>query len=161
MFRESVEKKIEDPMVRLTRMIKCTPGKAQELVKHFISDKPEQCYRNAMKLLRRQYGNPHRHLAVYRREIKHMSPIKPGDISAFRKLFNLLIKCQSLSRSSQNNPLDAPEIISMILFKLPVHLLDRWNRNTLKIKRMHFREPQLFDLASFVEDETTLPSYPP
>ena len=93
-------------------------------------------------------------------EIKHMSPIKPGDISAFRKLFNFLIKYQSLSRSSQNNPLDTPEIICMILPKLPVHLQDRWKRNTLKMRRMHSREPQLFDLANFVEDEMTLVSDP-
>ena len=100
MFTESVEKKREDPMGRLTRLIKCTTGEAQELVKHFINDKPEQGYRNAMELLKRQYGNPHRLLAAYRMEIKHMSPIKPGDILAFRKLFNFLIKCQPLSRSS-------------------------------------------------------------
>ena len=98
MFTESVEKKIEDPMGRLTRVIKCTTGVAQELVKHFIKCKPEQGYRNAMELLRRQYGNPHRLLAAYRMEIKHMSPIKPGDISAFRKLFSFLIKCQSLEQ---------------------------------------------------------------
>ena len=160
MFTESMEKKIEDPMGRLTRLIKCTTGEAQELVKYFINYKPEQGYRNVMELLRRQYGNPQRLLATYRMEIKHMSPIKPGDISAFRKLFNFLIKCQSLSRPSQNNRLDAPEIICMILSKLPFHLQDRWNRNTLKMRRMRSREPPLFDLANFVEDEMTLVSDP-
>ena len=65
MFTESVEKKREDPMGRLT---KCTTGEAQELVKHFINDKPEQGYRNAMGLLTRQYGNPQRLLAAYRME---------------------------------------------------------------------------------------------
>ena len=78
-----------------------------------------------------------------------MSPIKPGYISAFRKLFNFLIKCQPLSRSSWNNPLDPPEIICMILSKLSVHLQDRWNRNTLKMRSMDSRERQLFDLANF------------
>ena len=124
MFTESVEKKIEDLLGRLIRLIKCTTGEAQELVKHFINDKPEQCYRNAMELLRRQYGNPLRLLDAYRMEIKHMSPTKPGNISAFRKLFNFLIMCQFLSSSSQNNPLDTPEIICMILSKLPVHPQD-------------------------------------
>ena len=76
MFTESVEKKIEDPMGRLTRLIKCTTGEAQKLVKHFINNKPEQGYRNATELLRKQYGNPHMLLAAYRMEIKHMSPIK-------------------------------------------------------------------------------------
>ena len=97
MFTESVENKIENPMGRLTRLIKCTTGEAQELLKHFINDKPEQGCRNAMQLLRRQYGNPHRLLAAHRMEIKHMSPIKLGDISAFRKLFNFLIRCQSVN----------------------------------------------------------------
>ena len=89
-----------------------------------------------------------------------MSPIEPRGISAFRKLFNFLIKCQSLSRSSQNNPLDTPDIICMILSKLPVHLQDRWNRNTLKMRRMHSMEPQLFDLANYIEDKMTLVSDP-
>ena len=48
----------------------------------------------------------------------------------------------------------------MILSKLPVHLHDRWNRNTLKMRRMHSREPQLFDLTNFVEDKITLASDP-
>ena len=54
----------------------------------------------------------------------NMSPTKGGNISAFRKLFNFLIMCQFLSSSSQNNPLDTPEIICMILSKLPVHPQD-------------------------------------
>ena len=147
-------------MGRLTRLVKCTTGEAQELVKHFINDKLEQGYGNAMELLRRQFGNPHMLLAAYRMKIKHMSPIKPGDISAFRKLFNFLMKCQSFSRSSQNSPLDTPEIICMILSKLQVHLQDKWNRNTLKMKRMHSREHQLFDLENILEDEMTLASDP-
>ena len=80
-----------------------------------------------------------------------MSPINTGDISAFRKLFNFLIKCQYLSRSSQKNLLDTLEIIFMVLSKLPVHIQDRWSRNTLKMRRMHSGEPQLFDLANFVD----------
>ena len=43
--------------------------------------------------------NPHRLLATYRMEIKHMSPIKPGDISAFKKLFNFLTDCQFISKT--------------------------------------------------------------
>ena len=82
MFVESVEKKIEGPMGRLTRLIKYTTGEAQELVKHFINEKTEQGYINAMELLRRQYEIPHRLLASCRMEIKHMSQIKPEDISA-------------------------------------------------------------------------------
>ena len=56
MFTKSVEEKIENPMGRLSILIKCTTGETQELVKRFINNKPEQGYRNAMELLRRQYA---------------------------------------------------------------------------------------------------------
>ena len=59
MFRESVEKKIEDPKGRLTRLIQYTRGEAKDLIKNFINDRPEYGYNNAMELLQRQYGNPH------------------------------------------------------------------------------------------------------
>ena len=85
MFRETVEKKIDDPQGRLPRLIKYTCGEARELVKNFIHDRPDVGYTNAMNLLEKQYGDPHRLLASYRREIRQMSRVKPGDSLAFRK----------------------------------------------------------------------------
>ena len=43
--------------------------------------------------------------------------IKPGDAAAFKRLFNFLIKCQSLQYSQNYNqkPLDTPDVIYMIL----------------------------------------------
>ena len=35
-FKEVVEKRIEDPRGRLTRLIKCTSGEAKDLIKHCI-----------------------------------------------------------------------------------------------------------------------------
>ena len=46
------------------------------------------------------------------------------------------------------------------LGKLPLHLQDRWNRNTLLLRRMDSREPTPIDLANFVEDEMTLVNDP-
>ena len=78
--------------LRLTRLTKYTCGEARELVIDFLHDRPDVGYTNAMNLLEKQYGNPHRLLAY--REIKQMSKIKPGDALAFRRLFNFLIKCK-------------------------------------------------------------------
>ena len=44
----------------------------------------------------RSNDNPHKLLASYRKEIKQMTNIKSGDAAAHRRLFNFLIKCQSL-----------------------------------------------------------------
>ena len=83
-FAESVEKKIEDPQGKLLRLIRCTTGEAQELVKHFINDKLAHGYRNTIELLKRQYGNPHRLLAAYRMEIKYVTNQTWGCISIWK-----------------------------------------------------------------------------
>ena len=159
MFREAVEKKIKDPQGKLTRLINLTSGEAKELVKPFIHDRPECGFANAMGLLEKQYGNPHKLLASYRKEIKQMTKIKPGNEAAYRRLFNFLIKCQSLEYGSQN-PLDTPDVICMILAKIPGYLQDRWNRNVQKIRKVQMREPGLIDLTNFIEDEMVLVNDP-
>ena len=160
MFRETVEKKIDDPQGRLTRLIKYTSGEAQEMVKHFIHDRPDRGYQNAITLLEKNYGNPYKLLASYRNEIKRMPKIRTGDASAYRKMFNFLIKCKSLSYDEGYNPLDTPDVICMVLAKLPIYLQDRWNRDAMKIRRIRCREPGLTELLNFIEEEMMLVSDP-
>ena len=81
----------------------------------------------------RECGNPHTLQSSNRREVRQMAPLKAGDATAFRKLFNLLIKCQTIDVDGHYNPLDSPEIFCTVLSKLPLHLQDRWNCNTLKL----------------------------
>ena len=82
--------------------------------------------------------------------------LKAGDGTAFRKLFNFLSKCQTIEADGHYNLLDTPEIICTVLSKLPLHLQDRWNRNTLQLRRKFSKETHLIDLTNFVEDEMTL-----
>ena len=43
-----------------------------------------------------------------------MSKIKPGDTIAFRRLFNFLIKCQTMDYGTSKNSLDSPDVVCMI-----------------------------------------------
>ena len=52
MFREAVEKRINDPQGKLTRLINLTSGEAKELVKPFIHDRPECDFAKARDLWR-------------------------------------------------------------------------------------------------------------
>ena len=131
-----------------------------ELVKPFIHDNPKYGYENAMKLLERQYGYPCKLLACYKNEIKRMTKIKPGDATVFRRLFNFLIKCQSLQYSNNQNLLDTSGMICIIASKVPVFLQDRWNRHVQKIRKNQTREPGLLHLTNFIEDKMTLVNDP-
>ena len=104
-FTESVKKKIEEPKGRLAQLIQYTTGEAKDLIKNFINGTPEYGYNSAMKVVRKQYGNPHILLSSYRKEVRQLVPLKVGDATALRKLINLSFKCQTNEADSHYNPL--------------------------------------------------------
>ena len=53
MFQESIEKNIDDARGRLTRLNKYTRGEPRELVKHFINDRADCGYKNAVAFLQK------------------------------------------------------------------------------------------------------------
>ena len=160
LFCEVVETKIEDPRGRLTRLLKYTVGEAKELIKHCIQLPHDKGYKYAKSLLEKTYGNPHKILSSYRKEVKDWPQVKFGDAKAFRKFFNFLLKCESVSDNQHWNALDTPEILCMLISKLPGVLMDRWNRKVQNIRRRESREPDLIDFVRFVEEETLLMNDP-
>ena len=73
-----------------------------EIVKRFILDTLELCFKNALKPLEKQYCNPHRLL---------INKIRDVDVLAYGRLFNFQVKCQSLNHfPSSAYPLDSPDM---------------------------------------------------
>ena len=87
---------IRDSNGRFVQILKYTEGEARETIKHCIQQAVDIGYDRTKLLLEQQYGNPHRILAAYRKEIKGWSSLKPGDSSAYLKFYNFLIKCESI-----------------------------------------------------------------
>ena len=94
-FDEVVEKKIDDPRGRLTRLTKYTDGQPKEMIKHCIQQPAAVGYKNARSLLEEKYGNPHQILAAYHKEIKSWPQIKPANGIAYIKFYIFLLKCGS------------------------------------------------------------------
>ena len=67
LFEEAVERKIDDPKGRLTRLIKFTRGEAKELSQHSIQLPDLVSYKQTISLMERRHGNPHAIVAAYRR----------------------------------------------------------------------------------------------
>ena len=70
-FRESVKQKIEDPHGRLTRLIKYTTVEVTDLIKNYIQLSAKDDHEAAKDQLYQLYGDPHRVIAAYRKEMKH------------------------------------------------------------------------------------------
>ena len=130
------------------------------MIKHCIHLPRETGYETAIRLLNNRYGNPHYLLASYRKEIKTLSSVKPGDTSGFTKLHSFVLKCETFSKCTAWNALETPETLCILVSKLPRSLRDRWNRKVQVVRRSFGREPCLSDFASFVHEETTLVNDP-
>ena len=106
-FDEAVEKKIEDPCGKLTRLIKYTIGEVKEMLKNCIQLPPKEGYETAKQMMHKLHGDPHRVIPAYHKEIKQWPQIKSG-VSTGDAITQLQIW----------NVLDTPEIMCMVLSKI-------------------------------------------
>ena len=109
-FKEVVENRIDDPRGRLIRLIKYTKGEAKELVMNCIHQPPREGYQIVKMLLEKRYGDPHRLLGSYRKEIKEWQQLKLGDAESFRKFSNFLVQYQNVTGRDNWNFLENPDI---------------------------------------------------
>ena len=58
-FKAMVERKVKEPVGRLTRLIKSTDGEGKDLIKHCMHLTPDIGYDKAIALLKDRYGNSH------------------------------------------------------------------------------------------------------
>ena len=65
-------------------------------------------------------------MSMYRREIKAWPQLKNGDGGSIQKFYRLLVKYESITKSREWNPLDTPDVICMLLSKLPWKIRDKW-----------------------------------
>ena len=83
-----------------------------------------------------------------------------GDAVAYEKLQNFLIKCENVGHLQIWNVFNTPDIICMLLSKLPGSARDKWSRKALTIRQYQRREPELSDFIKFVDNETLIVSDP-
>ena len=140
--------KLQDMMCNL---LKCQSAPD---IKHCIQHPPKLEYQNALTLLEKQYGDPFIIMSSYRKEIKLWPEIRAGDASGYRNYYNFLLKCHSICSTCKESTLDFLEVLCVLISKLPGYVRERWNRKVLSIRRTHERDPKLFDLPIFVEEES-------
>ena len=116
-------------------------------------------YSHAQQLLRKRYEDPYTIFLTYRKEARNCPKLKFGDAKGFRKFYNFLVKCEGEAKEQLWNAINTPDILCMLVSKLPNGLIDRSNRTAYNIRRQEC-EPSLSDLMKFVDQETTLVNDP-
>ena len=81
-------------------------------------------YQNAKRILEEKYGNSYHVMVEYRKEIKAWLIIKSGDAEGYQRFYHLR-KCESKTQSAQCNQLNTPDVICVLLAKLPGQTRDK------------------------------------
>ena len=92
--------------------------------------------------------------------MKQWPQIKAGDAGAYRRFQNFLVKCENIDHLQSWNLLNTPDIIYMLLSKLPGSVRDKWSRKVLTIQRRGNRVPEMADFIQFVNNETLIGTDP-
>ena len=78
MFKEVVEKMVDDQKRRLTRLIQYTSGEPKNLINHLIHI-PEDGYDRALKILDTEYGDVHTVTNSYLKELRLWPAVRFND----------------------------------------------------------------------------------
>ena len=97
---------------------------------------------------------------MYRKKIKAWPQVKNDDVDSFQKYCDFLVNCESITQSSQWNPLDTPGVICMLLVQLPGNLRGKWVRLVMNVRRKKQRESTLYDFIDLISEETMLVNDP-
>ena len=108
----------------------------------------------------KRYGDPHKNRLAYRLEIKKWLQVRQGDAAAYRKFYNFLLKCQSLTDDRNWNLFNSLDMLCTLISKLPMSVGDRWNKRVQFTRKNQLRELDLADFIKSVEEETELVNDP-
>ena len=117
-------------------------------------------FQTAKHLLNERYGDPHRIIAAYCREIKQWRQIKSGEAAAYQKLQNLLVTYENVGHLQSWNVFDTPSIMFLLFSNLPGSARDKWSRKVLTIIQDQRRKPELSNFTKFVDNESLIVSNP-
>ena len=150
-----------DDKERLYFLNKYTTGKANDVIKGFVTQSSEDGYKRAKKLLCQRFGDPHRVSEAYKSRLRNWTQIPEGDSSGLQLFSDFLCQCEEAMKSIQYmNDLDSTEVLKQVSSKLPSYSGVKWCRHAFEIKRKHARAVLFHDLVKFVEGEADLATDP-
>ncbi len=152
-FAYGVEDKTSNSRDRLEYLCQYTSGEAKVLVEsclHFPN--PDDGYRKAKELLRRNFGNPNKISEAYLAQIPQLPQMKSDDTTALHNLSLFLNDCQNtLNNIGHGGELDSSSTIRSIVLKLPYGLRDKWRHMADTIVEERGQIVKFNDLVNFVD----------
>ncbi|BHF82770.1 hypothetical protein SprV_0802590900 [Sparganum proliferum] len=151
-FESGIAKRVSDDESRLSYLIHYCRGEAREAVESCAILEPSEGYHEALKILRRRFGQPH---SIARAHIDNLIDgpvIKSMDPTTLMKLAGEMRNCKNtLQQLEYLADLNSSRTLAAIVRRLPQPLQFRWSESASSILRLG-REPTFSDLTEFVDE---------
>lgn len=149
-FQTRIESRTLNAADRLYYLDQHLEGEPRELIGGCLHMDPAEGYKEARRLLEKEYGDPFKVSMAYVNKALKWSPIQPDDAPALKRFSLFLVKCKNAMVSvSHMNQLNHSTNMQTIVRKLPFHLQARWRDRAAKLKEKG-QIANFKDLAEFV-----------
>ena len=160
-FETIIETRVSADKERLYFLNKYTTGKANDVIKGFVTLSSSDSYKRAKNLLAQRFGDPHRVSNAYKSRLKKWPQIGDGHSTELQAFSDFLGQCEEAMRSMKFlSDLDSVEVLKQVSSKLPSYSGVKWCRHAFDTKKNCGRVVTFRDLVKFVETEADLATDP-
>ena len=135
-FETIIEGRVTADKERLYFLKKYTTGKANEVIKGFVTLNSNDSYKRAKKLLAKRFGDPHRVSNAYKLRLSNWPQINEGDSNGQQSFSDFLGQCEEAMRSLEFlKDLNSTEVLKQVSSKLPSYSGVKWCRNAFDTRK--------------------------
>ena len=143
-FETIIEARVSADKERLYFLNKYTSGKANDVIKGFVSLSSCDSYKRAKTLLAQRFGDPHRVSDTYKSRLRKWPQIGEGQSTDLQAFSDFLGQREKAMRSMEFlSDLDSTEVLKQVSSKLPSYSGVEWCRHAFEVKKN-------YGLAAFV-----------
>lgn len=160
-FETIIEARVSADKERLYFLNKYTSGKANNVIKGFVTLSSCDSYKRAKTLLAQRFGDSHRVSDAYKSRLRKWPQIGEGQSTDLQAFSDFLGQCEEAMRSMEFlSDLDSTELLKQVSSKLPSYSGVKWCRHAFEVKKNYGRAVSFRDLVKFVETEADLATDP-
>ena len=151
-FTARVESKTTNSADRLYYLDQHIQGEPNELIGGYLHLDPEEGYKEARRLLDKEYGDPYKVSIACINKALSWTSIKYDDTASLKRFCFFLTKCKNAMKTvSHMAVLNHSTNMQTIVQRLPSNLQNRWRDLVTKMKKRSDKIASFQDLVEFIE----------
>lgn len=160
-FEAIIEDKVDTDKDRLYFLNKFTTGKANDVVKSFVTLNTQDGYKQARKLLAQRFGNPHHVAEAYKSRLRKWPRISDEDGTKLQEFSDFLVRCkEAMETLKYMDELNSSETLITISAKLPPYAGVKWCRHARELQMKTGAAVSFKNLVEFIREESELANDP-